>query len=314
VTQFTELPLHYRLLSVVFLIVLAVGCSPKENSTQGVYKIESGPSVSLVNPIWSPEGNRLTASHIAYQDNKSTIYNFDLQTREFTPLISIDGEAVAQSWSSDGATLAISVSGSTSLPKDGVWIFNVSGGSPSYIGSGEAAVWSPRGNSLAVYSCEYGSSGIATVRIIDLSQKEEQIIFSHRNCFKLAYMTWSADGENIALSFGEGKLSQNPVDRTFVVNTSARKVTQILGEGNWSPSFSPDSDAIVIVNNYKLAISDKAGHCQIDVKDLGIDTVGEVSWSPDGKKWAVSGLGKTYIIDIEEALGQNFFQSSSMCP
>jgi Tol biopolymer transport system component len=300
----------------MILIAVTFSCSPQGKPVQGVEELKRNPSVPLVTPIWSPSGDHIAASHIAYTDHRSTVYDFDLTTQKSTVLLFIEGEAVAQSWSRDESYLAVAISQSITFSDDGIWVFNVADGSNKYIGPGEAVAWSPDGSLLAIYSCEHlldGKSSIVTVRLVNLAQKEEEVLFSENSCFKLSYMSWSPDNKVIAFSFSEDKITERPLDQIFVIDLSTKKVNRISGEGSWSPSFSPDGEKVVFVKNYALGISDETGTCQIDVKDLGIDIIGDVSWSPDGTKWAISGLGKIYVIDVEQVMGAEFFQVNSLC-
>lgn len=297
-------------------MVLIVSCLPQEDLVQGVRKLKKSPSIPLVYPIWSPSGDSIIASHVGYQERKSTIYRYDLAKSDLTALVTIDGKAVAHSWSTDRANLAVAISGSITFPNDGIWVFNINDGSNRYIGPGEAASWSPDGLLLAIYSCEQlsdGNSTVASVRLVDISQerKEEEILFRNNDCLRLAYMSWSADNKNIAFSFSQDEESH--VDQIFIVDIPTKEVNMILNKGSWSPSFSPSDDRIVFVNNYALAISERTGTCQFKVKDLGVDIIGDVSWSPTGTQWAVSGLGNIYIIDIGTFMGKDFLQATSVC-
>jgi len=300
----------------VFLIVITLSCSSQEDLVPGVYELKEGLSAPLVTPVWSPSGDHIVASYITYTDHRSIIYDFDLTARKSRVLLSIEGEAVAQSWSRDESYLAVAISSSITFSDDGIWVFNVADGSNEYVGPGEAASWSPEGDLLAIYSCKQlsdGNSTIATVRLVNLSQKEDEVLFDENSCFKLSYMSWSPDNKNIAFSFSEDKVTEKPLDQIFVIDLPTKTVTKILGEGSWSPSFSPDGEKVVFVKNDALRISDKTGTCQIGVEDLGVDIIGDVSWSPDGKKWAISGLGKIYIIDVEQVMGKEFLQVNSVC-
>ncbi len=306
-----------RLAAGLLLVAFTIGCSPHENLTRGVYELKQSPSVPLVTPIWSPSGNHIVASHIAHTDHRTTIYDFDLNTHRSEILISIEGEAVAQSWSRDETRLAIAISESISFSDDGIWVFNITDESFDYIGIGEAASWSPDGDALAIYSCVQlpdGNSSVATVRVVRFLQREEETLFRKDGCLKLAYISWSPDGGKIAISFGKGEATQAPIDQIFVIDLQTQKTTGILGEGYWSPSFSPNSQEVVFVNNYKLGISDNNGTCQVNVKDLGLEIIGDVSWSPDGTKWAISGLGRLYIVDVGEIMGQDFLENPLTCP
>ena len=116
----------------MILIAVTFSCSPQGKPVQGVEELKRNPSVPLVTPIWSPSGDHIAASHIAYTHHRSTIYDFDLTTRKSTVLLSIEGEVVAQSWSRAESYLAVAISQSVTFSDDGIWVFNVADGSNEY--------------------------------------------------------------------------------------------------------------------------------------------------------------------------------------
>lgn len=300
----------------MMLISICIGCSVPSSPSQGVVELKQAPSVSLTSPIWSPSGNELAASHISYSDHQSTLYIINLEKKQNTTLMTIDGEVIAHSWSPNGESVVVSILNSNKF-SDGIWVFNITDNSNYFVGIGEAAAWSPDGMQLAVFSCNQlsdGNSTTATLRLVDMSTKKEEVLFNKGSCLKLAYVSWSSDNNNIAFSFSENKVDEKHLDKIFEVNLLTKNVNEILGEGNWSPSFSPNGERVIFVKNYGLAISNRTGTCQLDIKDVGIDIIGDVAWSPDGTTWAISGLGKIYLIDIKNFLGQDFYQNTTICP
>ena len=302
---------------VLFLTIFMISCTTQRNSTQGVIEIKQGPTKSLVWPVWSPSGDKIVSSNIMSSEHRSTLYVIDLNNYKKTAILTIEGEAIAQSWSVDGENIAVAISQSMTFPNEGIWVFNITNDSHYFVGAGEAAVWSPDGKQLAIFSCTQlsdGNSTSATIRVVDLAKNEEEILFKESSCLKLAYMSWAADNKNIAFSFSEDSTTNNHLDRIFVIDLPTKEVRQILDEGSWSPSFSPTDGRLIFVKNYSLGVTDRAGKCPFEIKDLGTDIVGDVSWSPDGKRWAVSGLGKIYIIDVESFMSEALLQSNITCP
>jgi Tol biopolymer transport system component len=298
------------------LLVLNIGCTTAPGaSDQGVNELEQASSVSLALPVWSPAGNQLAASYYSDSDYKSKIYILDLETHRNSVPIIIDGEANAQSWSPNGDSIAVAISGSNKF-SEGIWVFNLMDSSKYYVAPGEAAAWSPDGKKMAIFSCTQLSDGIstiATLRVIDLLSKVEAVLFNRESCLKLAYLSWSPDNQSIVFSFSKDSDTNKHLDRMFVIDLTTKRIDPILTEGNWSPSFSPTGERIVFVKDYSLALTDKSGACIVDIKNPGVQIIGDISWSPDGSKWAVSGVGKVYIIDLDEFMGQDFLQNTSIC-
>jgi hypothetical protein len=129
----------------VCMLVSAMGCTSQKNLVRGMDELVQKPSGPLVTPIWASSGDHVAASYIAYTEHRSTIYDFELKTHKSTILTSIEGKAVAQSWSMDESHLAITISESITFSNDGIWVFNIADSSYNYIGIGEAASWSPNG-------------------------------------------------------------------------------------------------------------------------------------------------------------------------
>lgn len=111
-----------------FLIVSTIGCSTQESLTRGVVEIQV-PSAPLVHPIWSPSGDNIVASHIAYSEHHSTLYIIDLKTHRNKVLVTLDGEAIAQSWSVDGDNIAVAISESATFLNEGIWVINIANNS-----------------------------------------------------------------------------------------------------------------------------------------------------------------------------------------
>lgn len=303
-------------MSILLPLIMITSCSTQTRLLPGVEQLDYVPSAALVHPVWSPSGDYLMASSVSYSQRRSTIYEINLATHKSTDLITLDGEAIVHSWSPDQQSIALSILNSTTYTP-GIWIFSIEGKPDYFVGPGEAAAWSPDGKQLAVFSCTQLSNGISyvgTVRLISLPSKAEETLFSADGCFKLADMTWSRDNKSIAFSFSEYTTAQGHYDQVFLVDLATKQVHKVLGPGSWSPSFSPNAEEIAYIKNYVLAISDPTGTCISKIKDLGVGLVGDVAWAPDGANWAVSGLGKIYVIDIGKFMADGSYENITPCP
>lgn len=297
------------------MVLINVSCSVQSKDSPGIEQLKGITSQALTHPSWSPSGEYLAVSDVSESDLQSTIYVVDLKTNKSTVVANLDGEAIAHSWSPDGKQIAVSILGSNKY-SDGIWVFNILDHSNYFVGTGEAAAWSVDGEKLAIFSCTQlsdGNSTVATLRLVSLSKKEEEVVFSKSSCLKIAYIDWSSDDKHITFSFSEDQPENKHVDQIFIVDIATKEVSKILDKGSWSPSFSPDDSKVVFIKNYALAVSNVAGTCQVDVENLNTEIIGDVSWSPDATKWAISGLGKVSIIDIGTFMGQDFLQNTSIC-
>lgn len=306
---------NIKTILIIIMLLLNVSCSAQSKNTQGVEQLKGVPSQALTHPIWSPSGEYLAVSDVSDSDLQSTIYVVNLKTNKNTVVANLDGEAIAHSWSPDGKEIAVSILGSNKY-SDGIWVFDILDHSNYFVGTGEAAAWSVDGEKLAIFSCAQlsdGNSTVATLRLVRLSKKEEEVIFSKSSCLKIAYIDWSSDDKYIAFSFSEDQPDNKHVDQIFIVDMATKEVSKILDKGSWSPSFSPDNNKFILIKDYALAVSNVSGTCQVDVENLNTEIIGDVSWSPDATKWAISGLGKVSIIDIGTFMGQDFLKNTSIC-
>ena len=101
----------------------------------------------------------------------------------------------------------------------GFGYFNITDKSNYFVGIGEATTWSPDGKLLAIYSCVQlpdGNSTTATIRLVNLLNGKEEILFSQNSYLKLPYMSWSSDKKNIAFSFSRDNTNEEHLDQIFV--------------------------------------------------------------------------------------------------
>lgn len=286
--------------------LLVTGCSTNNDPSKGIVEIKPNYTQPLVFPIWSPDGDKIIATNISELEHQIIIFLIDLETYKKNILYTINGYGMAQSWSSDGSAIAVSISSSISFKDDGIWIFNLFNNTNYFVGKGESATWSPDGKKLAINSCSYSGyyyPSIATLRIVDTLTGNEELLFSKNDCLKLAYISWSKDNKYIIFSYAYRSNSSGDLNSVVVINLATKQVKEIMKGNDWSPFFSPAGDRFVYVHDDSLQISNTSGTCQSPINLPDIDIIGDVSWSPDGTKWAMSGLGKIYILDITKYFG-----------
>lgn len=294
---------------------LFMGCSINFGFQQGIDELKPMDAKTLILPIWFPSGKDLIVSEFSYSELKSTIYSINLGTKRNETIVSVDGEAIAHALSPDGNSMAISIQNSNTF-SDGIWTFNVRDGSRSYVGVGQAAAWSPNGRQLAIFSCTQladGNSTWATLRLVDLVNNQEDIVFSQNNCFRLGRVVWSS-ADKIAFSYSSQNDSAEDVAQIYIYDLSTKKVWQLFGKNSWSPSFSPRGHELAYIKNYEITLSDVEGNCEKTVHSSKLSNIGYVTWSPDGTRLAASGMGKVYIIDLSAALESEYDQQAFSCP
>lgn len=155
--------------------------------------------------------------------------------------------------------------------------------------------WSPDGNKLAVIHRDdvwiASSNGDKPVQITETPETK-------------GYPGWSPDGKMINYLVRSGK----DKDVVYVVPASGGKPTKILG-AHFAGVWSPDSKELAGVSDGLISIIPIAGgetHEIAKLKDLGLDEVLWLRWSPDGKYIAcvgdhtVKGLsGPIFVIPVE---------------
>ena len=138
--------------------------------------------------------------------------------------------------------------------------------------------WSPDGNRLAVIHREdvwiASSNGDKPVQITKTPEIER-------------YPEWSPDGKMVNYAV----ISSQYVRPLYVVPASGGKATKIL-DNCWTHAWSPDSKELAVVLNDLISIIPIAGRDSRQIaklKDLGLDRIYALRWSPDGKYIACRG-------------------------
>jgi Tol biopolymer transport system component len=308
-----------RLSSKILLILclLLSGCSTLQlgmDKNQPVRKITPF-GANSAGPFWAPSGTELVASRLVYPKNDSQIYRFDVDGQNKKLLLETNGSVDAQAISADGNKLLFASFGSDDF-KRGIWIMDLTLKKSSFIGPGDAANWAPDEKQLAVFTCKDNSK--LEIKVYDLQSSEETTLFEQNGpCYgPNSLLAWSPNGRTLAFSYDTVSSMEEPDPHIYLFDFNTMSVESEIGNLSstisWSPSWSPDSMYLVytIPTSDQLAIYDTLKKCTNMIDLINVPYLGSVSWSPDGSKWAISGGGQMYIVDIEKLLGKDYFTTS----
>lgn len=311
-------------ISITFFIILIVavnGCQSSINAQNNpAFTTLAGTFPNLSSPVWSSADEEILASSFFYPQIQSEIYKIDLRTQKKELILEAKGNILAQSWSPDDEKIAFVSFGSDRYQR-GVWIVDLSGENPVYIGLGHAASWSPDGDLLAIIACEQLSEknqSIALIRIHDIETGDERVIYSSNNCAAHFYLAWSPDGKMLAFSYDTKAELNEPNSQINLLDLRSNTVEKV-SDTSWSPTWSPDSEMIAFVKSNhgfadtELVLYDIRKSCQKVVNNLSIPIIGGVAWSSNGTKWAITGGGSLDLVDVENLLGKDFFENENWC-
>jgi len=150
----------------VLMIVLTTGmvsCSQQQNITSASIRNISHEKFTSID--WSPDNSTLFAVGSPYAPSAYTdLYSFELTSGRFIELTEKPGVFSFPSWSPDGENVVITVEDNT------IWIFNIVSRRFTYLTDGEGATWLPDGDKLAVYVGPFSNKGTdhREIRIVDL--------------------------------------------------------------------------------------------------------------------------------------------------
>ncbi len=313
-----------RFIAFLYIGLVLASCTSRSPilSQPGITHI--GPTDGgLGNPIWSPSGKSMVATHITNVHSwSSEIFILDLSTNQIRSIEKTDyGNLKALSWSPDGTQIAFSSERGGDWP-EGIWLVDVIGtAQKQLLTEGYDATWSPDGNNMAIFSTLLESGNETRVlSILDLKTMNKNVVFSGMGKYTDTQgLAWSPDGTKLMFSFGkQGKdaaIRFSNVD-IYVLEISTGKITKITNDGiNSDPKWSPNSSLIAYIKHtagdldFKIIVSYDDGRCSRQITTSAYST----DWSPDGKQLAFDYAGNIYALDLAAFLGEGFQRPDYLC-
>ncbi len=334
----------YRLPIILGILVIGVGYfvlrSPLARVEDGIY-VTRGLDVGS-GLLWSPDGNYLAGSETIYPwpdcpiiltcflapEPYSELFLIDTTSWERKSLVKTefyDRIIYATSWHPDGKHIAYHSEGNKTGDWGEIRLIDIKGQDDiAYLDGSRNLIWNPSGTLLASLETE-GVSGdwYPAIYIIDvLTNQKKQIFKADKSNSGVFNLSWSSNGKTLAFSFGKLTMENPAKFNIFLYNTESKEITQLTDdqfeyEGAF---FSPtdnlialqrfNKNAVDFEHRYTTAIRDLSSNCEVE---LPLVLTLSSSWSPDGKKLIITGVGKAYLVDLVEFIGPEFNETGSIC-
>ncbi len=285
--------------SIILLAIFLASCVPY--IYRGITKV----SYSLSNysyPVWSNSGKKVAVSDNKHSINKSIIYIFDLTNISHKIFLESQGFVRVIGWTVDDTKIVLFSDG-VELHKKGIWLIDINDMNLTFIGKGFDASFLPGDSSVLILDCDDSNK----IRLYSIDLKSGQIteIYSGEKCISNFDLAVSKDGKKVAYSVDDS-LSAFDFDlHVYIFDLESGKSRLLSESSSWSPTWSKDGNSLAFL---KLSANKKESILEIvDIKnqensvnyELPIP-MSEISWSPDGQEWAITGGGDLFIVDIEE--------------
>ena len=286
-------------------------------------------------PAWSPDGSKIAFIGGTYRGIH--LYVMDADGSNIVQLAELSGGPLGlnfpgPTWSPDGERIAYT----TDLNYwEEIWLINMDGSGAKRLIDDETQrqsnpTWSPDGNLIA-YTCNYmeveesNSDNICLVSVNDLTAKRLTYFSDNSSLYDLS---WQADGEQIAFRQVAGDLSNSEY---YLIDRDGSNLTQLPflqiqdREAVWSPDgtriaftkykYDLNYDATSRLQDEGLYMMHSDGSGVVRLTDGDVD---EPSWSPDGRKLAVSvyanTMSDTHEIFVMNADGSGLRQLTGKFP
>jgi Tol biopolymer transport system component len=284
-------------------------------------------------PTWSPDGSKIAFIGSTYSG--SHLYVMDADGSNIVQLAELGGAVLSGSfpgptWSPDGERIAYTTD--ITFWQE-MWLINMDGSGAKRLIDDETQrqsnpIWSPDGKLIA-YTCNYmeveesNSDNICLVSVNHLTVERLTYFSDNSSLFDLS---WHADGEQIAFRKVAADLSNSEY---YLIDRDGSNLTLLpfLQMQDREAAWSPDGTQIAFTK-YKydlrydlrselqaegLYVMQSDGSQVVRLTDWYVD---EPSWSPDGRKLAVSvtALKDTQEIFVMNADGSGLRQLTGKFP
>ncbi|GEM_PF-4482974 len=337
--------LKNRFLIILGILLIGIGYfvsrPPLAKVENGIYVLKGVDTGDDL--IWSPDGNYLAGYETVYPwpdcpvsplfcifapEPYSEVFLIDTTKWERKSIIRTefyDRVIYSISWYPDSKHIAYHSDNNQVGNWGEVRLIDITGQSDmTFMEGSRYVVWSPNGTKLASIETE-GVPGdwYPAIYIIDLStNQKEQVFIAADPISQIFSLSWSSDGKLLAFSYGKLTM-ENPIKfNIFIFDDETKQTTQFTDdEFEYHGAFFSPTDNLITLQRFDnqadfeyqhtTAIRDLISDCEIEIR---LTQTFSSSWSPDGEKLVITGLGNTYIIDLLEFTRPKFGETGSICP
>lgn len=323
-----------RVMLVVVLMAFSMAaCADKKGPTRlrlkwrpdigaGVYELQG--VNAREGAAWSPDGKTIATlwDTMPYPDFclacdvGTELSVIDTKTLVKTPLIKADNRHInSMAWLPDSTHIAYRDYSSGELRFIG--IDGVDDGKLMELSG--VPVWRPDGSLIAVRRSMGGPGNWYPV--MDIYDAKGGKLYTAFKCdIKFGHLSvpsWSPDGKQLAYACGDFGMNKEaalpPIAQ--VLDLSTGQVTQLGKPGveYWDVQFAPVGEVIALWglgSGERILLEDLMSGCTAIIP---IDWPGNASWSPDARRMVVSSGVVTYLVNLNELLGEKFALTGSIC-